>query len=518
MEAGKWEDDLGEEVDLFHTSPALLAKKLQQATQRWHERRAMSRWHEDEERQEDRLCFDVVKHLANKNGDRQEQYLTKSAATMGIWTQTRLKDAGCEIEDTKCPMCHLAEDTIQHRCWLCTHPEVKKARDRNSSPVLRAWAAEEVSEPGQQDLFWVTGLFPHPVGKWPLAAKDNLVQVTDSEGRRMQLAETSFGGGAVCADGSATRSIVPEMRRATWAAVFMNKGSFQPRVVISGTVPRSLPQTAACAEHCALAMAIVYAEEAWEAHSDCTNVVKGANKSIGVQLSHQKVYAGPRRQALAKQGAELCQRIAHTPAHRTQEQIDALQGDERTIAIGNAWADNQAKMAMDLHPSWKESQVKDFDELMGRARQACLTIARTLKVFPSSEKAGRVKGDKTKATAEEKAEAKETKEALEKIAKDEHDWKDQEDGWYCCKCLSIWKKGQQKLEAATCDTEGVSQTVRRVLEDLKRAQAAGHHAGGSQQHWQGQRERQRQKQKGDDHLHEMWILCCRQGDRPTETV
>eukprot|EP00959_Pyramimonas_sp_CCMP1952_P331326 6938128-Pyramimonas_sp.AAC.1 len=43
--------------------------------------------------------------------------------------------------------------------------------------------------------------------------------------------------------------------------------------------------------------------------------------------------------------------VRHARAHRSQEQIDSLSGEERHWAEANRFADHHAKLAASLHPA-----------------------------------------------------------------------------------------------------------------------------------------------------------------------
>ena len=77
----------------------------------------------------------------------------KATLCDAIWTQTRLDDAGYDV-DTKCQKCGLAEDTIHHRVWQCTHPPIAAIRKSVAKPEL----IQEALTAGPKSMWFNRGL------------------------------------------------------------------------------------------------------------------------------------------------------------------------------------------------------------------------------------------------------------------------------------------------------------------------------------------------------------------------
>ena len=87
-------------------------------------------------------------------------------------------------------------------------------------------------------------------------------------------------------DGSCAPGILPERSRAAWSVVQLRELSEEPTAVIHGIVPRWLPQIAQAAEHVAMAVAAMLAQEHVKLVCDCEGVVRrgqeGAKYGDGV--------------------------------------------------------------------------------------------------------------------------------------------------------------------------------------------------------------------------------------------
>ena len=47
-----------------------------------------------------------------------------------VWTRTRAKQGGYDVESTLCELCSEGEDSVHHRLWLCQHARVVELRNK----------------------------------------------------------------------------------------------------------------------------------------------------------------------------------------------------------------------------------------------------------------------------------------------------------------------------------------------------------------------------------------------------
>ncbi len=77
------------------------------------------------------------------------------------------------------------------------------------------------------------------------------------------------------------------------------------------------------------------------------------------------------------------QNVRYTPAHRTDEQIRALDPAERAIALANKRADSEAKEALGQHPQQDAQLASDLDAELMRLRTVAKLIAEVLPLYSS---------------------------------------------------------------------------------------------------------------------------------------
>ncbi len=204
-----------------------------------------------------RVCLD---HVASRlRGDKQltasDRATFRSVLCGAVMTHDEAASLGYVVNNV-CPLCGAASDTVFHRVWLCTHPEVVAARNKHAP----RWLQEEARRRGPCDALYTLALFPNPSDIWPrprteaslhlYAARDGC---TPDEGwvdgadyadalKRLEKwtpsddeltadfiagavddapIEASFNrsariqlGGRLYADGSCTQSVFRELRRA----------------------------------------------------------------------------------------------------------------------------------------------------------------------------------------------------------------------------------------------------------------------------------------------------------------
>ena len=101
-----------------------------------------------------------------------------------------------------------------------------------------------------------------------------------------------------------------------------------------------------CAEHMAAFMASKLVSPSLPLRSDCLSGVLACAQTVTQQLSHRKYYAGIRRLDILTAGPQDAQTVAHVSAHRTLDQMQELEANEKRAAYGNFHADLAAKAAL----------------------------------------------------------------------------------------------------------------------------------------------------------------------------
>jgi len=286
--------------------------------------------------------------------DAQAKYLIRAAACDALWTRDRAEKAGYVVESTVCPLCQTAQDSVFHRVWECTHPEAKEARDGIAPEWLQKKVAEDKGNP-----LWINGWMAHPIG-WPKADQEANSEVRDAEGTAVLIRDTNFAEAAVfVGDGSCYPHLISGLSRAGMAiACYTVDLKLLYTVVMS--LPASVFQSAQGAEHGAAALAAQFSEGPWSYWTDCMGVVNTMNSSWQRQLCSRAMHAGTRRFAKAQMGTAQFMQAYHVPAHRSDDEIQKLEAEEKQLAQANALVDTLAKEGAGFHQQATEEQQQEL--------------------------------------------------------------------------------------------------------------------------------------------------------------
>eukprot|EP00959_Pyramimonas_sp_CCMP1952_P159790 3342033-Pyramimonas_sp.AAC.1 len=323
-----------------------------------------------------RLCYDVVKEaLASSKFTSLDKARIRAFATEAFFTGYRAVVLGYLVSSV-CPFCG-CEDTIFHRLWECQHGPVAEARaSLVDQDMIDAAVAAKASDEHDDLLVFTSGAFRHPADVYPRA----LTEVDDGPFLvwHDDTLEPPDGGergtsmwGSLFVDGSCSRHVVRELSRAA-SSVCMVGPDGQLLAEFRAPVWSPLPQTPQGAEFSALTWATVLARQPPEStvYSDCSSVVKTANRSKAEQLSAKLMYSGAFIQCYAQQPSICpCVKVA---AHRDIDEA-GIGPDERWCRQGNHHADVGAKAAVSLHPR-DQLQLDAVDQSVRRAR-ATLKLA-----------------------------------------------------------------------------------------------------------------------------------------------
>eukprot|EP00973_Karenia_brevis_P013927 1888833-Karenia_brevis.AAC.1 len=340
-------DDLGRLHCLTTHSPAMIDLLLKQGNQRHLERcLGLKLGGEFVGRRAYAGVISGLMTVSPANLDSWSKSLIKAAACDAVWTGARAADAGYAV-DGICPLCHADRDTLFHRVWRCQHPSVKAAREE----VAPDWLIRAASPDGTNGILYTRGILLHPADVWPRPQAQGGCVAEAADGTQLSCDSSDVVlTGRVFLDGSCDRHPIAELSRASWAACATTQ-SGERILKISGPVWDWLPQTPQAAEYVALAASAKFLQP--EVHADGSvsgphivgdsfNVVRDARLPDVQQLAARKRYAGILKSAQACTAWPLTKGMEWTPAHRSLQDLDGI---ERLMGLGNAWADEEAKAA-----------------------------------------------------------------------------------------------------------------------------------------------------------------------------
>jgi hypothetical protein len=297
-------------------------------------------------------------------------------------TYSRAACSGYLVAD-RCPMCGRRGDTMRHRIWRCRHPDVVAARDA----VAPQWLQREQDRRAEDDSFWVTGWIPHPADTWPAPADVPTAIVTygESEEGDPPACEDDRAGlaGHLYGDGSCTTHVYKELRRAGTSVIQRTPGSTVIKR-IRCPVAAPLPQTPQAAEFMVVALVQQMAAQGRtiDLALDCLNVVRDLNSPFSVAAGARRMQAGISRLALTDGNWKRQVTVRKVKAH--VDPAKAPTEDARQDAIGNNWADREAKAAAAMHPQPSPALVGELEAALKRAKIVVQTIAKVTQIFPPS--------------------------------------------------------------------------------------------------------------------------------------
>ena len=308
----------------------------------------------------------------------------------GIWTKTRLHEAGYDVDDTLCPLCGVEDDTLDHRLFRCCHGDFEARRKEHLHHKTRLWLDSSRNTRMDPDnrhreesarLLARRGLTRHPALHQPPPAAEGADFFGDTD--------EAFSCGIAFSDGSCTRPFHPALARASWAAgAIDNDGNLIG--VAHGPVWRNLPQTSPTAEvvgMAAVAQLIPQGTAALTMHIDNSMVVRTLNHPPGDRHLHHSYHAGVLRTARAHPGWKaMTGKARHIKSHLYDERPDdlaRLPAMDQHRYKGNMAIDDEADKANDV---WHKPLVKDIvaiDHMAFRAaQQVCRLAGAILPQFP----------------------------------------------------------------------------------------------------------------------------------------
>ncbi len=376
-------DHNGEDIPLTKVSPAMLAQLLKNAVVAEVECREGARIAaRDPNFIGRRVGVDHV--ISQLQGDKKltaaDKAAYKSVVCGALMTFSRAYAEGYLVED-RCPLCGQLGDTVRHRIWKCCHPDAVRARNATAPQ----WLQQEQERREACDSFWITGWLPHPADTWPAPAASPDAQIIYGEaadGEEPSDDEVRNGiCGTIYGDGSCTTHVYPELRRAATSIVQRQPGGNVVKRILC-PVATPLPQTPQSAEYMVVALVQQLAQKGRHVDLavDCLNVVRDSNLPFRTAVSAKRVHAGIMRSARLDDNWNRHITVRKVKAHANPEQ--AANERDRQDAIGNDWADKNAKAALLLHPRPSPVDEAMLEAAIKRARLVVRTIAAVTQVFP----------------------------------------------------------------------------------------------------------------------------------------
>ena len=412
----KWVDDMKIVRDLDAMGPKLFDIIVKESTQRTAER-SVAKKSGFKCLEGKRACFDVIRNFitAPNRTSKRDKDVVHATACNAIWSKTRLKEAGYDVECTKCELCGVSEDTAFHRIWQCQAPTAVAARTRAAAKglVRKAIAA------GQEDPLYTHGFFPHPGDSIQMPCQEMKSECWHRNGQQGCIDGAVRMHGDIYADGHATRTGINELNRASWAIVEIDHND-DVVAWVRGCVPSHHPQTAQAAEFMAAALTPQICGPNTVLYDDCANVVKQFNKGADNWIDDTKVYAGLMKWAKLADRADNLTGLEKVPAHVDYKDT-SLSPMERHHAYGNHMADWHANEAEKLHPKDVEASAKAA-EIIETAEAVLRVIAAVLAQWPMTTKQYKRLGSEGR------------KETQRVPVADKHCWVREQDWWRCTTC------------------------------------------------------------------------------------
>ncbi len=266
-------DDRGIEVSLIRNSPATVAKLLHAVVTRQLERAVAAQWAATRPEFKDRrICIEHIRPMVDGGRTMSNwlQGVARSVLCNAVWTFSRAVDRGYEVIN-KCPLCGALGDTFFHRVWRCECTE----HVRNS--IAPEWLRKEAARADPGNIFWTTGVCPHPADKWPLPIGQ--MALTKDAGGSSETPECLSFEGKAFIDGSCTVLPIAELRRAG-AAVVARAPDGTTKARALPPLPMELLQTSQTAEYSAYAMSVQVLTGMTTLYGDCASVIRNASIPI----------------------------------------------------------------------------------------------------------------------------------------------------------------------------------------------------------------------------------------------
>ena len=380
--ADRFVDELGEEVYLREVSPARLMAWM--ATSRSRQlilalgRKAGVPYGVD--------LGPAKALLSSSRLEARDKAIVRQLVTDSIWTCADLARHGYPVTPM-CPMCGREPDTLKHRIWQCTHPEVARVRTEVSTPELTA-AACDMPEHACCHTWTrpITWNHPPPIpGTWSEQAvwQEN----AGGEGEEACWVPSDPGSWmltpdmACFTDGSCNRPSWRGGDRAGWGMVIMQ--GCLPLYRGLGPVVRSWAQSAPAGEWLAVAAAAsVWPPDFPPPRCDCLGVVRATHQQPGLVVRKGGFWAGALKQAISTPNLQgRIWPLVKIKAHR----VVTAETDPHESAeiLGNDLADAAAKAGATAHGQLAAGEIRCAEHSWSEQTAMLKVAAKVLALFPT---------------------------------------------------------------------------------------------------------------------------------------
>jgi hypothetical protein len=416
----QWTDDLGVTHDIADLSPWLMNSMLKHSVTRLAERTLAAKIGHPS-LTDGRACVDLVRNYARKKQNQgRSRQVVEAAATNMLWSKTRLRDAGYDIENVMCDLCNAEEDTVHHRAWRCQHGPVKAARCKAATAEVIALAIQE----GEGSCVFQHGIIRHPADYLPGVGAQVTKLVEHSPTAQITPDSAFTMTGHVFADGHCSRTGIRGLDRATWALVEVDDAGNAIRSA-SGTVPPTHLQTPQAGEFFAALYALQLCNGLTVLYDDCSNVVRTFMKDKLQWGAEKSAYGGLMRAARKWKTEESWDQVIKVKAHQTLSR-ETMSDVEYYRGTGNDRADKAAKAAACFHAQAEAAAMERYEKERAHAEAAIRVFAAVLPMWPFLEKQKR-----TKQSAEQ---VKVVQQSARVPTEKRHKWVRGTNAWHCQIC------------------------------------------------------------------------------------
>jgi len=281
-----------------------------------------------------------------------------------VITGTVLKTRGYKTTGI-CPFCG-CPDTVTHRVFTCT-----KFNDERASLVPR-WLMALFVKDGPNSFFFQRGWATEPEKFCTSPIPDEVVYSYFLDGEPVSGPLFFNTRCRVYGDGSAIRALFLSVARAGFAvASFHNDGA--PHIVVTGNVPRSMPQTASSAERLAVFSANSHTkcDDGIDYTGDCTSAFTILDPK---SISFKSPWAG-----LAKELQSGKVSVKSTSWIKSHQVADEHKSPDEAFDINcNGFVDQRARdsiIPFDVHDSDVKHHDRSFTQLTGLLRATASMLA-----------------------------------------------------------------------------------------------------------------------------------------------
>ena len=237
-------------------------------------------------------------------------------------------------------------------------------------------------------------------------------------------------------DGSCSKPILLELKRAGWATALLDPLGTEPLRVMYAAVPASLPQTSAMAEYLSFAFSCQAADRPTTLHADFTGTIHQFNKSEQERVQVTQKYGGVFGFAQSLPGLDHIKAVKHVKSHRSGEEYANLDAEAKRITDGNIVADHYAAEGARRHQAISPEFQERLDQQERWCKALASLVAHVMPTFDQEEERWQRNSSGYK--------------RVKSIRTDNwHDWQDSNLGQQCTRCLRLRQPGNDQINGCT---------------------------------------------------------------------